>query len=182
MNKSELREELRPEYDLSTLRVRKLGPGRKSFGDVIKLDPDVADAFPTVDAVNEALRFLIRVKEMVDDAHNEDSDYELAEQIPDQQRSPALEAEIKEQNEQYLRTLALYSADLSNREKELLKLHLCGYANDEIAATFGEDVVKIRCDMNAVKAKMRYRARKFGSEENRNNPDPKKATHSRRRM
>ena len=58
---SELEDELRPEYDLGSLRVRKLGPGRKSFGDVIPLDPDVADAFPDADAVNQALRFLIRV-------------------------------------------------------------------------------------------------------------------------
>ena len=61
MKKDELKDELRPEYDLSTLRVRKLGPGRKSFGDVIRLEPDVAGAFPNADAVNEALRFLIRV-------------------------------------------------------------------------------------------------------------------------
>ena len=61
MKKDELGDELRPEYDLSALRVRKLGPGRKSFGDVIRLDPDVAGAFPNADAVNEALRFLIRV-------------------------------------------------------------------------------------------------------------------------
>jgi hypothetical protein len=54
-------DELRPEYDLSTLRVRKLGPGRNSFGDVIRLEPDVADAFPNADAVNQALRFLIRI-------------------------------------------------------------------------------------------------------------------------
>lgn len=60
-DESESVDELRPEYDLSTLRVRKLGPGRKSFGDVIKLEPDVADAFPDADAVNQALRFLIRV-------------------------------------------------------------------------------------------------------------------------
>jgi hypothetical protein len=61
MKKDELEDDLRPEYDLSTLRVRKLGPSRKSFGDVIKLEPDVAGAFPNADAVNEALRFLIRV-------------------------------------------------------------------------------------------------------------------------
>ena len=58
---SEIEDELRPEYDLRSLRVRKLGPGRKSFGDVIRLEPDVADAFPDADAVNQALRFLIRV-------------------------------------------------------------------------------------------------------------------------
>jgi len=61
MKKDELGDELRPEYDLSRLRVRKLGPERKSFGDVVKLDPDVAGAFPNASAVNEALRFLIRV-------------------------------------------------------------------------------------------------------------------------
>ena len=59
--KSDLKDELRPEYDLRTLRVRKLGAGRKSFGDVIKLEPDVADAFPNAESVNQALRFLIRV-------------------------------------------------------------------------------------------------------------------------
>jgi hypothetical protein len=60
-NESELEDELRPEYDLRTLRVRRLGPARKRFGSVIRLEPDVADAFPDADAVNEALRFLIRV-------------------------------------------------------------------------------------------------------------------------
>jgi len=57
----ELEDELRPEYDLRQLRVRKLGPGRRRFGDVIRLEPDVADAFPDADAVNQALRFLIRI-------------------------------------------------------------------------------------------------------------------------
>ena len=47
MKKDEFEDELRPEYDLSTLRVRKLGPGRKSFGDVIKLDPDGPARFRT---------------------------------------------------------------------------------------------------------------------------------------
>jgi len=31
--KTELEDELRPEYDLKTLRVRKIGPERKSFLD-----------------------------------------------------------------------------------------------------------------------------------------------------
>ncbi len=58
---NEMEDELRPEYDLSTLGVRKLGPGRKRFGDVVRLEPDVAEAFPDANSVNEALRFLIRV-------------------------------------------------------------------------------------------------------------------------
>jgi ribosomal 50S subunit-associated protein YjgA (DUF615 family) len=57
----ELYDELRPEYDLRALRVRKLGSGRRRFGDVIRLEPDVADVFPDADAVNQALRFLIRI-------------------------------------------------------------------------------------------------------------------------
>ncbi len=51
----------RPEYDLRSLNVRKLRTGRKSFGDVVRLEPDVANAFPGADAVNQALRFLIRI-------------------------------------------------------------------------------------------------------------------------
>jgi hypothetical protein len=75
MKKNDSGDELRPEYDLSTLRVRKLGPGRKSFDDVIKLEPDVAGAFPNADAVNEALRFLIRVtKENRNDLRSQDRD------------------------------------------------------------------------------------------------------------
>jgi hypothetical protein len=58
---TEMEDELRLEYDLRSLRVRKLGPGRKGFGEVVRLEPDVAEVFPNADSVNEALRFLIRV-------------------------------------------------------------------------------------------------------------------------
>jgi hypothetical protein len=54
--------ELRPEYDLKSLRVRKVGPKRKTFGSLsVRLDPDVAELFPDSESVNEALRFLIRI-------------------------------------------------------------------------------------------------------------------------
>ncbi|HWT03818.1 MAG TPA: hypothetical protein VN256_26455 [Pyrinomonadaceae bacterium] len=52
---------LQPEYDLKSLRVRKLGPERGSFGWVIRSEPDVAEVFPDADAANEALRLLIRI-------------------------------------------------------------------------------------------------------------------------
>jgi hypothetical protein len=58
---TDINDELRPEYDLRSLRVRKLGRGRKSFAGVVRLEPDVAEVFPDADAVNEALRFLIRI-------------------------------------------------------------------------------------------------------------------------
>jgi hypothetical protein len=61
-DESEMEDDLRTEYDLKSLRVRKLGSGRKSFGGItVRLEPDVAEMFPSADAVNEALRFLIRV-------------------------------------------------------------------------------------------------------------------------
>ncbi len=59
--KANQNDELRPEYDLRSLKVRKLGPGRMSFGDVVRLEPDVVEVFPDADSVNEALRSLIRV-------------------------------------------------------------------------------------------------------------------------
>lgn len=58
----ESEDELRSEYDLRSLKVRKLGAERKSFGGtIVRLELDVAEMFPSADAVNEALRFLVRV-------------------------------------------------------------------------------------------------------------------------
>lgn len=59
---TELDDELRPEYDLKSLRVRRLGPERKTFGgSLVRLEPDVVEVFPDAESVNEALRFLIRI-------------------------------------------------------------------------------------------------------------------------
>ena len=55
-------DELRPEYKLKDLKVRKVGPDRKSFyGPTVRMDADVAQVFPNSESVNEALRFLIRI-------------------------------------------------------------------------------------------------------------------------
>lgn len=60
--KSEIEEDIQAEYDLKSLRVRKLGSGRKNFGgSTVRLEPDVAEIFSSAEAVNEALRFLIKV-------------------------------------------------------------------------------------------------------------------------
>ena len=54
--------QLRPGYDLKSLRVRKVGPERKGFGGrSVQLEPDVAAIFPDSESMNEALRFLIRI-------------------------------------------------------------------------------------------------------------------------
>lgn len=53
--------DLRPEYDLKRLRVRKFGPAREHFPTHgVVLDDDVAEQFPDSVAVNQALRTLIR--------------------------------------------------------------------------------------------------------------------------
>lgn len=58
----EMEDDLRTEYDLKSLQVRRLGSGRKSFGgSTVRLEPDVAEIFPHAESVNEALRFLIKV-------------------------------------------------------------------------------------------------------------------------
>ena len=60
----ELEDDLRPEYDLESLKPRKMGAGPKNFaGATVRLEPDVAVMFPNADAVNEALRFLIKATE-----------------------------------------------------------------------------------------------------------------------
>ena len=56
-----MNDELRPEYDLKSLRVRRVGSKRTGFGGFVQLAPDVAEIFPDAESVNEALRFLIRV-------------------------------------------------------------------------------------------------------------------------
>ncbi len=64
---SKMNDDLRDEYDLTQLRIRKRGTARMAgktpndSGIDIYLDPDVAATFPNAQAVNEALRFLIRV-------------------------------------------------------------------------------------------------------------------------
>lgn len=60
---NEMNDELRPEYDMRSLQVRKMGAGRKRFGDTVRLEPDVLAAFPNAEAVNAALRYLIEIAE-----------------------------------------------------------------------------------------------------------------------
>jgi hypothetical protein len=58
---SEMEDCLRPEYDFSKLKVVARGPARgKATNTTVTLANDVAELFPTSDAVNEALRLLAR--------------------------------------------------------------------------------------------------------------------------
>ena len=63
-------DELRSEYDLRKLRVRKFGPARKQFRDFVKLAPDVAVVFPDSTSVNEALTRLIQDSQKNGNTHS----------------------------------------------------------------------------------------------------------------
>jgi hypothetical protein len=56
-------DDLRPEYNFLKLRVVARGPRRRAPAATVQLAEDVAQAFPDSQAVNEALRFLIRITE-----------------------------------------------------------------------------------------------------------------------
>ena len=62
-SKMKAADDLRPEYDFLKLRVVARGPARRAPTHTVQLAEDVAQAFPDSQAVNEALRFLIRVTE-----------------------------------------------------------------------------------------------------------------------
>ena len=60
--------ELRPEYDETSLKNGWRGKYAQQYAagtNIVCLAPDVAAAFPNAEAVNEALRFVLRV---MDDA------------------------------------------------------------------------------------------------------------------
>ena len=61
---SEMEDDLRPEYDLSQLKNRVKGKyveRYKKGTNLVLLAPDVAQAFPDSESVNEALRLLMKV-------------------------------------------------------------------------------------------------------------------------
>jgi hypothetical protein len=71
MNKeitSEPEDELRPEYDLKELlkggERGKYVARYRAGTNVVVLAPDVAQAFPTAEAVNEALRLVVRMAQI----------------------------------------------------------------------------------------------------------------------
>ena len=59
--------ELRDEYDLSKMTVVAKGryaPDRRHSKNIVLLAEDVSEAFPTDEAVNEALRLVLRIAEI----------------------------------------------------------------------------------------------------------------------
>ncbi|NQU25960.1 MAG: hypothetical protein HQ567_32120 [Candidatus Nealsonbacteria bacterium] len=63
-NASPSGDELRPEYDESVFENAERGKYARRYADgtnIVRLAPDVAAAFPDEKAVNDALRFVMRV-------------------------------------------------------------------------------------------------------------------------
>lgn len=70
--KTELNDELRPEYDMRSLLkggVRGKYAARYCAGtNLVLLEPEVAKAFPNEKAVNEALKLVIKLKQVQENA------------------------------------------------------------------------------------------------------------------
>jgi hypothetical protein len=59
--------DLREEYDLSKMTILPKGrfdPQRRIGKNIVVLEPDVAKAFPNDEAVNEALRLLLKASKL----------------------------------------------------------------------------------------------------------------------
>jgi len=59
--------ELQDEYDLSKMTILPRGrfsPERRAGKNIVILEPDVAQAFPNDEAVNEALRLVIKASKI----------------------------------------------------------------------------------------------------------------------
>jgi len=70
--KTEINDELRPEYDMKSLLkggVRGKYAARYREGtNLVLLEPEVAKAFPNEKAVNEALKLVIKLKQSLENA------------------------------------------------------------------------------------------------------------------
>ena len=63
--------ELREEYDLSQLPIMPKGryaPGRRIGTNLVVLEPDLAQAFPSDEAVNRALRLVLQAAQIPEKA------------------------------------------------------------------------------------------------------------------
>ncbi len=70
--KTELNDELRPEYDMKSLLkggVRgKYATRYRAGTNLVLLEPEVAKAFPNEKAVNEALKLVMKLKKVQEEA------------------------------------------------------------------------------------------------------------------
>lgn len=70
--KTEINDELRPEYELKTLlkggERGKYAERYRAGTNLVLLEPEVAKAFPNEKAVNEALKLVMKLKQVQEEA------------------------------------------------------------------------------------------------------------------
>jgi hypothetical protein len=89
MNPEDLEDDLRPEYDFDFSKAVR-GKYYKQYiesSNVVVLEPDVAAAFPNADAVNQALRAMLKFAEQTSSLISEKMP--LAPSSPEAQRKRA---------------------------------------------------------------------------------------------
>ena len=65
-DKTDFNDELRPEYDKTLLKNGIRGKYAKQYAagtNIVRLDPDIAAAFPSEEAVDEVLGFVLKKKD-----------------------------------------------------------------------------------------------------------------------
>lgn len=124
---------------------------------------------PNPDKIKNHLNYILRAmrhawmdKWRHDQAAKTDSFEELEE--TKRLNHPAVEPDVLRilENKELLKLLKDNHGPLTNREMFLLTKHLEGYDCAEIAAMLGEDERIVRADLNAVRAKVRYRLKGLG--------------------
>lgn len=97
-------DDLRPEYDFASMKGGVRGKYAKRFREgtnIVLIDPEMAEAFPTEDAVNEALRGVLNTARAVRSGGG----------LPNKALQPTSRARRKKPTRRYS------SADLSKRQR-----------------------------------------------------------------
>ena len=65
--KKKTKDDVRSEYDFTTLEMVARGKYARRYragSNIVMISPDIAKVFPTTEAVNEALRLLVKITEL----------------------------------------------------------------------------------------------------------------------
>ena len=155
----------RDSYDRLLARAQRLTHDRVVAEDLVQQTIlRVLTYIPDIRKIKEPRRFLMRTMWNV----WADRRPQQMVSLDDSETTESLEIELavkvdlwrRLESEELLKTLLDEQRRLSNREKQLLNLHLRGWTNQEIANSLGEDIRVIGMDINKLKAKLRYRLRK----------------------
>lgn len=97
--------------------------------------------------------------------HENTSNMDSLDDLLIKNRHPAVEPEVLRvlENEDLEAQMRVGQGPLTTHEKNLLRLYFQGYKCKEIAEKMNMDIYRTRSELNAVKAKVRYRLKKSKS-------------------